>query len=172
MPATALPPCLPPLHPRRRRSIATVVVLTSALVVAACGSGDAQPADDAGTSLAVGSLPEELPASTTSSIVIATLASTPDQTTAPEEGPVQIDVVVGRDSGPGRVERVRVGADITLNITNPAAADEFHLHGIELESRVDAGVMATFNFLATTAGTYEVESHETDGVLVVIEVVP
>lgn len=86
------------------------------------------------------------------------------------DGPVQIDVVVGVDSGEDRVEKVRVGADVTLNITNPNAADEFHIHGIDLEQAVDAGVMATFNFVADTPGTYEVESHTTEDVLVVIEV--
>jgi heme/copper-type cytochrome/quinol oxidase subunit 2 len=63
-----------------------------------------------------------------------------------------------------------VGSDVQLNITNPDAADEFHIHGIELEQSVDAGVTATFNFVADTAGTFEVESHETEDVLVIIEV--
>lgn len=89
--------------------------------------------------------------------------------TAPE-GPVQIDVVVGVDSGPDRLELVRVGADVTVNITNRDAADEYHIHGIELERAVDAGVMATFNFAPTAPGTYEVESHETGDVILVIVV--
>lgn len=89
--------------------------------------------------------------------------------TAPD-GPVQIDVVVGVDSGPDRIELVRVGADVTVNITNRDAADEYHIHGIELERAVDAGVMATFNFAPTAPGTYEVESHETGDVILVIVV--
>ena len=95
------------------------------------------------------------------------------QVTTPEtavDGPVQIDVVVGVDSGEDRVVKVKVSADITLNITNPDAADEFHVHGVELEQSVDAGVMATFNFTLDEAGTYEVESHVTDDVLLIIEV--
>lgn len=89
--------------------------------------------------------------------------------TAPE-GPVQIDVVIGVDSGPDRLELVRVGADVTVNITNHDAADEYHIHGIELERAVDAGVMATFNFAPTAPGTYEVESHETGEVILAIVV--
>jgi hypothetical protein len=87
------------------------------------------------------------------------------------DGPVQIDVVVGADSGPDRVETVKAGADVTLNITNPNAADEYHVHGIDLEQKADQGVMATMNFTLDTPGTYEVESHVTEEVLLVIEVV-
>ncbi|MCY7297792.1 MAG: hypothetical protein LH616_01095 [Ilumatobacteraceae bacterium] len=88
---------------------------------------------------------------------------------APLSGPVQIDVMVGRDSSPERIERVTVGSDITLNITNPDAADEFHVHGIDLAQAADAGQMVTLNFTIVEPGTYEVESHITEDVLVIIE---
>ncbi len=109
---------------------------------------------------------------------VATSTTLPPSTLPPVEtpaptapaGPVQIDVVVGVDSGADRTEYVQAGEDVTLNITNPDAADEFHIHGIDLEQAVDAGVMATFNFTADTPGTYEVESHVTEAVLVVIVV--
>lgn len=96
-----------------------------------------------------------------------------ESTVAPTaiDGPVQIDVLVGTDSGPDRVELVKVGADVTLNITNPSAADEYHVHGIDLEQKADAGVMVTLNFTIDAPGTYEVESHVTEDVLLVIEVV-
>ncbi|MDO9175536.1 MAG: hypothetical protein Q7V62_12085, partial [Actinomycetota bacterium] len=71
---------------------------------------------------------------------------------------------------PDRVVPVQLGADVTLNITNPNAADEFHIHGIELEQEADAGQMITFNFVADQPGSFEVESHVTDGVLVTITV--
>ena len=87
------------------------------------------------------------------------------------DGPVQIDVMVGTDSGPDRIEKVKLGSDVTLNITNPGADDEFHVHTIDLEQKVAKGVTATFNFVADTPGTYEVESHTTETVLLVIEVV-
>lgn len=90
---------------------------------------------------------------------------------APLEGPVQIDVRVGLDSGPDRIEYIKAGADVTLNITNPDLADSFHVHGIDLEHDVAAGEMATFNFVVDTPGTYEVESHVTGAVLIVLQVV-
>jgi ABC-type Fe3+-hydroxamate transport system substrate-binding protein len=142
---------------------ALVIMPFAVLALSACGS------DDATTDATSG-------ADTTAAAVDTTAAGGTDtsvEDTTPVtaiDGPVQIDVVVGVDSGEDRVEHVKVGSDVTLNITNPNAADEFHVHVIELEQSVDAGVTATFNFVADTAGTYEVESHVTEDVLLVIEV--
>ena len=146
---------------------ALTVIPVVALLLVSCGDSD----DSAATTAAPASSAE----ATTTSFTVTTMASgttmADNNTTVVAEGPIQIDVVVGVDSGADRVERVSVGSDITVNITNPNAADEFHVHGIDLEQKVDAGVTATFNFVADTPGTYEIESHETEEVLVVIEVV-
>lgn len=150
---------------RTLRALAAIPV--AALLLAACGGGN----DSAATSVAPASSAD----ATTTSFTVTTMATgttmADNNTTVVVQGPVQVDVVVGVDSGAERVERVAVGSDVTVNITNPNAADEFHVHGIELEQSVDAGVTATFNFVADTPGTYEIESHETEEVLVVIEVV-
>lgn len=141
-----------------------------ALLLISCGDSG----DTAGTTAAPAPTAAPVDASTTS-FTVTTLGSgttmADNNSTTVAEGPVQVDVVVGVDSGADRIETVRVGSDVTVNITNPNAADEFHVHGIELEQKVDAGVTATFNFVADTPGTYEIESHETEEVLVVIEVV-
>ncbi len=149
------------------RTLRTLAIIPfAALALVACGDDDSSSTDTAAveTTSVAGDATTTVPA--------------PAQTEAPQDttpatavdGPVQIDVVVGTDSGPDRIEKVKLGSDVTLNITNPAAADEFHVHDIELEQSVDAGVTATFNFVADTAGTFEVESHVTEDVLVVIEV--
>lgn len=85
-------------------------------------------------------------------------------------GPAQIDVRLGVDSGPQRVEIVAKDTAVQINITNPDAADEFHLHGYDIEQKVKAGETATFNFSADQVGTFEVESHETNAVLMVLVV--
>jgi hypothetical protein len=147
---------------------ALALIPATAILLVACGNDDETSTDSTVAETTV-------PAADSSAATTTLPAS---DTTAPQEttvetavdGPVQIDVVVGLDSGPDRVELVKVGSDVQLNITNPDAADEFHIHGIELEQSVDAGVTATFNFVADTAGTFEVESHETEDVLVIIEV--
>ena len=160
------------VRPARRHLVAIATIALVALPLAACG-GD-ETADTTVTTVpGIGSLPPSGGTTAPGSTGTVETDSTAPVTGSGEvqEGPVQIDVVVGLDSGPQRVETVAVGADITLNITNPDEADEFHIHGIDLERSVDAGMMATFNFTVTEPGTYEVESHLTEEVLVVIEVV-
>lgn len=152
---------------RTVRALACIPV--ALLLLGACGDDSSSSTTDSPTTVATSTGP----ADTTADTAVAGADTTVAQVTTPEtalDGPVQIDVVVGVDSGADRVVKVKVSADITLNITNPNAADEFHVHGVDLEQSVDAGVMATFNFTLDQAGTYEVESHITEDVLLVIEV--
>ena len=104
----------------------------------------------------------------------ATDSPTPTEAPADDEvmeGPAQIDVVIGVDSGPERIVRVRAGADLTLNITNPDEEDEFHLHGYDLSTgETPAGETATITFTADKAGEFEMESHMSGEVLLVIVV--
>lgn len=147
-------------------------MLTAAGLFAACGDGTEASSNTGASSETVaidGALPA--PDSTVTPVVTAAPVTT-IEVTVPEtavDGPVQIDVVVGLDSGPDRIVPVKAGSDVTLNITNPDAADEFHVHGIDLEQSAAAGVMITMNFTIDAPGRYEVESHVTDGILVVIE---
>ena len=105
-------------------------------------------------------------------------SSAPDTSVAPMDSSpeskvagVTIEVTVGVDDDPGRVERIALGTSVTLQITNPDEDDEFHLHGYDLSTGdVGAGETATISFAADVAGTFEVESHVTDDVLVTLVV--
>lgn len=96
--------------------------------------------------------------------------TTAASTTQADGGAILIEVTVGTDSGEERVEQVPLGSYVTLTITDPAADQSYHLHGYDLEQEVAAGESATFNFTASIAGTFEVESHTTEAVLLVLEV--
>ncbi|HNJ98776.1 MAG TPA: hypothetical protein PLV13_11660, partial [Ilumatobacteraceae bacterium] len=85
-------------------------------------------------------------------------------------GSITIDVTVGTDSGEDRVENIPLGATVTLNITDPAADQTYHVHDYDFEQEVAAGETATFTFTADKAGTFEVESHVTEEVILVLEV--
>ena len=87
--------------------------------------------------------------------------------------PVLINVTVDVDSGPDRIESVPVGSIVSITVMNPGADDEFHLHGYDLGDgqEVAAGEAVTFTFTADTAGEFELESHATDAVLLVLRVV-
>ncbi len=99
----------------------------------------------------------------------ATPAPTTEATTN-TVGSVTIDVTVGTDSGEDRVEQIHLGATLTLNITDPAADQTYHVHDYDFEQEVAAGETATFTFTADKAGTFEVESHVTEEVILVLEV--
>jgi len=84
---------------------------------------------------------------------------------------VELSVTVGVDSATDRVEQIPLGSTVRVQITNPDAADEFHLHGYDIESgEVAAGETATIEFEAITAGSFEIESHVTDQVLLALQI--
>ena len=149
------------------RTVRSLACLPAALIfLGGCGN-DSSSATDAPSATIVVTDSSVAAAPGTTSVGATGAAVT--TTNTPLSGPVQIDVVVGVDSDPDRIERVTVGSEITLNITNPTAADEFHVHGVDIEQAVEKGQMATMNFTIDAPGTYEVESHLTEDVLVVIE---
>ena len=128
-----------------------MLVLTPLVGLAACSS------DSTST--------DTVPAAETT---INTLSAT---STTISDGRITIEVVVGENSGPDRVEEVPLGAEVTLQFTNPDADDEYHVHGYDLGGGVTKkGEMKTFTFTADKAGDYEVESHISEKVLAVIRV--
>lgn len=86
-------------------------------------------------------------------------------------GTVTVDVTVGDNTGEGRREEVALGSQVTLNITNPAADDEFHLHGYDLSlGETNKGETASITFTADKAGEFEVESHMSEELILTIVV--
>jgi len=107
--------------------------------------------------------------STSDTIAVVTTAASTESTIG--DGSVTIDVVVGENSGPDRVEEVALGSQVTLNFTNNEAEDEYHVHGYDLGGgTTKKGNTKTFTFTADRAGDYEVESHSSEAVLMVLRV--
>ena len=134
------------------------LVLVAVLSLSACGGSSGSSSDGAGEGT-----------DTSASIDTAP----PADTLAPEQkiAGVVIDVTVGEDSGEDRTEKVALGSEVTLNITNPDEEDEFHLHGYDLSTgETPAGETATITFTADKAGEFEMESHMSGEVLLVIVV--
>ena len=85
--------------------------------------------------------------------------------------PTEISVVVGTDSSPDRIEEVTLGANVQVTLSNPNADDEFHLHGYDLSpGETKMGEVSIISFTADKAGDFEIESHITEDVLVIIRV--
>ena len=86
-------------------------------------------------------------------------------------GPTEISVTVGTDSAADRVEEVALGSQVNITLTNPNADDEFHLHEYDLSTGDSAkGESAVISFTADKAGLFDLESHVTDEVLVIISI--
>lgn len=110
--------------------------------------------------------------STDTTVATSTTLAQKTTTTLPMSGePLEIEVTVGEDSDPDRIEIVDLGSSVTITLTNPNAADEYHLHGYDISTKkMEPGMSATLSFTATEAGFFELESHITNDVLVVLEV--
>ena len=93
----------------------------------------------------------------------ATSEVTSDETSATAtDEVVEISVIIGQTSGSAVAYQATLGSTVRLKILNPDAADEFHLHGYDLESGVTpAGQEAIIEFTADKLGTFDLESHVT-----------
>ena len=132
-----------------KKNKALAVAVTAAVSLLACGGTDT---------------------STDTTAATDTTAVAADSTAA-KLAAVTIDVTVGTDSSPDRVEKVALGAQVTLSLTNPGADDEFHLHGYDMTTGETArGETSTITFVADKSGEFEVESHVSGQVYVTIVV--
>jgi hypothetical protein len=99
-------------------------------------------------------------------------AATPtNPTDSKMAAPTEFSVIVGTDSSPDRIEEVALGANVQVTLSNPNADDEFHLHGYDLSpGETKMGEASIISFTADKAGDFEIESHVTEDVLVIIRV--
>jgi hypothetical protein len=102
-------------------------------------------------------------------VVLALAGCSSSSSAAPATSPTATGAAVSLDisiSGgtvspaPGE-SAIALGSAVHLSVTSDAA-DEVHVHGYNLEKEVPAGGTVTFDFTADQAGTFEVETHESD----------
>jgi len=93
-------------------------------------------------------------------------------TTTAAAATVEISVTVGKDSAADRIENIALGSKVKLTVVDPNADEEYHVHGYELGDGVEMakGEPEVFEFVADKAGDFEVESHTTETVLVILHV--
>lgn len=153
---------------RLRIPALAITLLVGAAALAACGDDDepsTEPITSIGTPVTVGASTTGAPADTVD------IPVPPPVDTA--DAPLVIEVTVGVDGGPERIETVSAGSIVTLSITNPTSDDEYHIHGYDLGDgqEIPAGQTATFTFVADQVGDFEVESHASDDQLLVLRVI-
>ncbi len=144
----------------------TLSVAVAAVALVSCGS-DAKKAD---TTTAASVAPEgtdavDLPATTNAPATPAEVAG----------GKATITVTVGTDdfetSGGTRVVSLPKGTDVTIELTDANSAQEYHLHGYDIEVSAEQGATGTLRFTADQAGQFDLESHDTEATLLVLLVV-
>lgn len=128
-------------------------VLAFALLTAACG-GEAEPGSGATTAGAAPGTASAAPSAATSAADVAE---------------IRVTVAGGKVSPRPSVHKIRLGQTVRLVVTVDKA-DEVHVHGYELEREVAPGKPATVDFRADQAGTFEVETHESDLQLLQLQV--
>ena len=148
---------------RTMRRRAWPLAVSLAVVLTACGSSNGS-SSGSGSSGTTATTIEDEPTPTSGPPVPATVT----------DGKATIDVTVGTDdfttSGGTRVVSVPKGTSVTINMTAPDAED-YHLHGYDLEQKADAGKTSTFEFTADQTGQFDLESHLTEKTLLVLVVV-
>ncbi len=145
------------LAQHRLRLGGTAAALVVCLGLVACG-GPAEP----------GTAPSAASSPTAS-------AGTPDPSPSADAADrvvVDITIADGKVTPNGEKVDVAVGQEVELNVTSDAD-DEIHAHtddaaGYELE--VKAGVPTTGRFTLGSAGSFEVESHHLEKIIVILNV--
>jgi plastocyanin len=132
-----------------RRAVA-VLALSVAAVLAGCGG----TASSAGTSATVGA-----PSSASSGSAGGTGCSTART----------ITVRGSAVTPPPATVDVRAGCEVRLTVTADRTS-EVHVHVVDLEQPITAGMPLTIRFTPTQQGVYEVELHDPDLLLVKLAV--
>ena len=84
---------------------------------------------------------------------------------------VEINLVVGENTGPDMKQIVPLGASVRITVTNPNGPDEIHVHGYDISTGVMAkGQEAVIEFVASNAGTFDLESHVSEEIVLVLTV--
>jgi hypothetical protein len=149
----------------KRRAWPLAVCL--AIGLTACGSSK-------GDSSGSGSSDSTAAGSATTVEDVPTPTSGPPVPATVTDGNATIDVKVGTDdfatTGGTRVVSVPKGTSVTINLTS-SDAEEYHLHGYDIEQKADPSVTSTFEFTADQTGQFDLESHVTEKTLLVLVVV-
>jgi hypothetical protein len=98
--------------------------------------------------------------------------STPSATEEPgQDDALQVSVSVqdGDVDPPTQRVEVQQGQQVQLTITSDVD-DEVHVHGFDVEGELQAGQPTTLEFVADQTGLFEVETHETELLLLQLEI--
>ena len=87
-----------------------------------------------------------------------TESEAPAETVPAEPKPTQIQIRGGEVVGGAADIQVKKG-DVVQFVVSSDAPDDIHLHGYDIEKKVEPGKPARFKFTADVEGIFEIESH-------------
>lgn len=149
---------MPVRTPALRTSAALAAGLLATLLAAGCGESD-------DPSVATSSTPTTAAASPNAST--GSPSPTPAASVSTPSADVEIILRITKrrvDPPTGRVT-VAKGELVRITVTSDVP-DELHVHGYDLGARLPAGTPGSVEFRADKTGLFEVETHETELVLV------
>ncbi len=100
-----------------------------------------------------------------------TIALETTDTAAITTAVVEINLIVGENTGADMMQTVPVGSSVRITVVNPNGADEIHVHGYDISTgEMEQGQEAVIEFVASNAGTFDIESHVSEEVVFVLTV--
>jgi len=94
-----------------------------------------------------------------------------DTTTVVSSDVVEINLIVGENTGPEVKQTVPVGSTIRITFVNPNGPDEIHIHGYNLTTgEMEQGQESVIEFVASTTGTFDLESHVSEEIVMILTV--
>jgi plastocyanin len=82
---------------------------------------------------------------------------------------IVVSVKDGKVSPKTHRVKVAVGSSVRILVSSDVD-DEVHVHGYDIEREISAGQSATIEFTADQTGVFEVETHESDLLLLQLQV--
>jgi len=106
-----------------------------------------------------------------SSSTDTTVALETTDTAAVTTAVVEIHLIVGENTGADIMQTVPLGSSVRITVVNPDGADEIHVHGYDISTgEMAQGQEAVIEFVASNAGTFDIESHVSEEVVLVLTV--
>ena len=106
-----------------------------------------------------------------SSSTDTTVALETTDTAAITTAVVEINLIVGENTGADIMQTVPLGSSVRITVVNPNGADEIHVHGYDISTgEMVQGQEAVIEFVASNAGTFDIESHVSEEVVLVLTV--
>mgnify|MGYP006276422647 CR=1 FL=1 len=94
-----------------------------------------------------------------------------DTTTVVSSDVVEINLIVGENTGPEVKQTVPVGSTVRITFVNPNGPDEIHVHGYDLTTgEMTQGQESVIEFVASTTGTFDLESHVSEEIVMILTV--